>query len=295
MHKFSRVAFVIAAAAIILACALPSISLPGGFGASPTAPATDTALPAATNPALPAATDTAAPTNTPVISSPVPPGTQVDYGTFHIWIPDGLATGTTNTTGTDVEFPYINPSSGQMPQHLKLVLDGYPIQGAVLDPQVMLFPAAEYSKYSDLTAQVISTLQTVPYLNGQPLPPGLPAGAFNAHAGAVTFANGHGIRYLTQFDQAPLPANNRELIYYFHGLTNDGNSYVQAILPLQAQFLPTDQDPNSPLPSGGVPFNMDDLGTYFQNISDKLNATPPGQFTPSLSVLDALLQSISIK
>ncbi len=70
---------------------------------------------------------------------------------------------------------------------------------------------------------------------------------------------------------------------------------VEAVLPVQAPFLPADYNQLTPLPAGGVPFNMDDLGSYFQNISDKLNATPPDGFTPSLATLDALMRSISIK
>jgi hypothetical protein len=69
---------------------------------------------------------------------------------------------------------------------------------------------------------------------------------------------------------------------------------VEAILPLQAVFLAPDEDPSSPLPPGGIPFNMYDPGTYYQDVANRLNATPPDGFTPSLSTLDALIQSIYV-
>jgi len=82
------------------------------------------------------------------------------------------------------------------------------------------------------------------------------------------------------------------LFYYFHGITNDGNYYVQVVLPIQAPFLAPDNNPNSPLPQNGIPFHGDQ--SYFSAVEQQLNATPPNQFSPSLSSLDALVQSITI-
>jgi hypothetical protein len=296
MHTIQRTAIVFASAVLILACGLPSITMPGAAGPTLTpAPAyTDTAPAAAT--ATTAPTQPPAATNTAASSpSPEPPGIQVSYDKLHIWLPAGLATSTTNSTVTDFELPYMNGGQGPMPPHLKLTLNDYPVQGSLFQPQVMVFPADQYTQYAPLTGQIVTTLRDVPYMDGQPLPPGLPTGPVSSHVGSVMFANGHGIRYLTQFDQAPLPVNNQELIYYFHGLTDDGTAYIEAVLPVQAPFLPADYNANTPLPSDGVPFTMDNLGAYFQDITDKLNATPPNGFNPSLDTLDALLRSISVK
>ena len=49
-------------------------------------------------------------------------------------------------------------------------------------------------------------------------------------------------------------SDNRELFYYFHGITNDGNYYVQVILPVQAPFLAPDENPNSPAAAERHPF-----------------------------------------
>lgn len=299
MQIVKRLVFVLTSAAVVLGCSLSQIPLPA-FGQSPTpVPPTGTALPPATATSAPTATETAAPTFTPIpsdTSTPTTiPGIPVTFGNVSLVLPGGLASGTTNSTVTDVELPYVNPSGGEMPQHSKLLLTGYPIQGTTFDPQIMVFPAAQYAQYSDMTQQIVTTLRDAPYMDGQPLPPGLPGGVINSHVGAINFTKGHGIRYVTQFDQAPLPVNNNELFYYFHGLTDDGNVYVEAVLPVHAPFLQADQNPNTVPPADGIPFTINDLGSYFQAIGDRLNATPPDQFTPSLATLDGLLQSITIK
>lgn len=299
MDPARKFAFLLLSAAIALACSVPSLPIPFLTSTATPIPPTSTALPTATETSVPTATETAVPTFTPIppnTSTPTAaPGIPVSFGNVSLVIPAGLATGTTNSTVTDIEFPFFDSGSANMPQHSKLLLKGYAIQGTLLEPEILIFPAAQYAEYADLPRQIISTLHNVPYMDGQPLPPGLPGGAFNAHVGAVTFTTGHGIHYLAQFDQAVLPINNHEMIYYFHGLTDDGNVYVEAVLPVQAAILPADENPDSPVPVGGVPFTIDDLGSYFQAISDKLNATPPDQFTPTLTSLDALLQSITIK
>ena len=293
MNKPWKIFLTFATLAIIVACNLPSTA--------PTAtPQLDVAtVVASTFQAVTAAVQTSAAqiTSTPTITptptaSPTPQALAVNYTNINLNIPSNLANGTTNSSSTDVEFPYVNPSLGNMPQHTKIILNGYPIQGASLQPQILVFKADEYSKYGDGNQQIISGLRSMHYQHGQPLPGGLPVGQFNADVQSTNFANGNGIRYLTQIDESPLPINNRELIYYFHGITDDGQYYVQVILPIQAPFLAPDNNPNSPLPANGIRFHTDQ--SYFNAIAQQLNATPPNQFSPSLTSLDALVQSITV-
>lgn len=283
MPKLTKALLIFVFASPALACSAISGSAPAVPSAQPSVIPSGTALPAPANTAAPASTSTAG-----------PQGSTVSFNDLSLTLPANLASGTTNSASADVEFPYINPSAGDMPEHTKMVLNGYQPQGTVLEPQVLVFPAAAYAQYTDLTGQIISTLQGLQYTAGQPLPQGLPAGQFSAQVLAVKFTNGRGLRYLTQFDQAPLPVNNRELIYYFHGLTNDGSKYVEVILPIQAPFLAPDENPSSPLPTGGIPFAMDQFEAYLTQVAQKLDATSPDQFSPSLGALDALVQSISI-
>lgn len=252
-----------------------------------------TVVPPATEAVVESPTQEATPT---LQSDSMPPDGEIaSAGGISFLVPNGMSSFTVSVTTTEVEFPYINPSAGDMPQHIKFTLNDYPAQGTMFQPQVMVFNAAEYAQYSDLTAQIITTLQNMQYTDGQPIPDGLPDGpSFNAQIHGITFQNGKGIRYLTQFDQAPMPVNNQEMFYYFHGLTNDGQFYIQAILPVQVSFLSADGNPNSPLPADGVPYSMDDMMGYYNTITQKLNATDTFSFTPYLDHLDSMMESLQV-
>jgi hypothetical protein len=84
------------------------------------------------------------------------------------------------------------------------------------------------------------------------------------------------------------------LFYTFQGLTSDGKYYVAAILPINAAFLAADENPASPIPQDGIPFNMDQPQQYFDAVIQKLNSTDPNTFTPGLPSLDTLIQSITV-
>ncbi len=292
MNKLWKFVLIFATLTMIVACNLPSAA-PTPTSQPNVATIVAGTLQAATDAAGTSAaqitsTPTLPPTITPTATaSSTPQALAVNYANIQLTIPSNLASGTTNVTTTDIEPPYINPSVGQMPQHTKIILNGYPVQGASWQPQILVFRANEYSRYGEGNQQFISGLRTMHYQRGQPLPGGLPSGQFNADIQSVNFVNGNGIRYLTQFDQSPLPANNHELFYYFHGITNDGNYYVQVVLPIQAPFLASDNNPNSPLPRNGIPFRRDQ--SYFNAVAQQLNTTPPDQFSPSLTLLDALI------
>ncbi|HNK62430.1 MAG TPA: hypothetical protein PLE14_00160 [Anaerolineales bacterium] len=224
-----------------------------------------------------------------------PDGEIVISGGTSFLAPNGMTSGATATNTTEVEFPYVNPSNGDMPSHKKFILNNYPVQGTMFQPQVMVFKASEYAQYSEFTAKIIAYLQAMQYTDGQPLPEDLPSGpVYNARIHALNFQNGKGIRYLTQFDQAFMPANNQEMFYYFHGITSDGQYYVQAILPIQVPFLAADGNPDSPVPTDGVPLNLDDFNGYGNAITEKLNAADPFSFTPYLDHLDAMMESLLV-
>ncbi|MFN8413598.1 MAG: hypothetical protein U0Z26_14530 [Anaerolineales bacterium] len=238
---------------------------------------------------------TSVPVATQAFDSLTPDGEIASSGGITFLMPNGMASDASSTTTTEVEFPYINPSAGDMPAHTKFILNNYPVQGTLFQPQVMVFKVSEYAQYSEFTARIIAAMQNMQYSAGQPIPEGLPnSPLYNAQIHGINFQNGKGIRYLTQFDQAPMPANNQEMFYYFHGITNDGQYYIQAILPVQAPFLATDGNPDSPVPADGVPFTMDDMPGYYNSVIQKLNATDTFSFTPYLDHLDSMMESLQV-
>lgn len=233
--------------------------------------------------------------------SPTPSGVTVSSNGVEFLIPTGLASDASVDSTTAIEFPYITPSFGDMPLHTVFQLNNYPIQGHQFAPRILVFRAAEYAQYTELTASIVAALQNLQYTSGQPLPAGLPDGVFTAQAAPVSFQNGKGIRYLAQFDQSPLPINNREMFYYFHGLTGDGQFYIQAILPLNSPLLVADEKPTSITPPDGVQFDWttiqngyEALPAYLEAVTQKLDTAQPDSFIPTLSMLDALIQSMTV-
>lgn len=123
----------------------------------------------------------------------------------------------------------------------------------------------------------IDKLKTIINSPDQHLPENLPflptfnAGqVFHSNERPFAFQNGTGIRFLTQYAQAPYPVNNFSLFYTFQGLTNDGKYYVAAILPINAAFLSPDGNPDTPLPVDGVPFdwnNYENINSHFELVN----------------------------
>ena len=153
-------------------------------------------------------------------------------------------------------------------------------------------------------SEIMDELNSILANPSGPLPDNLPflpfvnAGqVFHAQMQVVNFQNGSGIRYLTQFDQAPLPINNQEMFYTYQGLSQDGKYFISATFPVSAAFLPADGSQNSPTPADGVPMdwvNFDNYLIYMDAVTQKINTTDPNAFLPSLPILDALIQSITV-
>ena len=181
-----------------------------------------------------------------------------------------------------------------LPEHYVYTLQGYPISNHMLEAQVFVYPVRDLGQFNEGAGNIAKDLAVL--LENQqvgdyiPFMPLLNASqVMHAQVEFIDFNNGKGIRFLTQFDQAPIPINNYELIYTFQGLTNDGEYYVSAILPVSHPELPnennvfTDQEEE-----------MKDFPTYMENTVKWLNQEATGSFTPDLSKLDEIIRSIEI-
>ncbi len=189
------------------------------------------------------------------------------------------------------------------PRYDKYRLQGYPLVNTFHTPTIYVYPVNEYLQVNADMDESFDSLKAI--ITGQPLPEALPflpvfnaAQIFHSNEKILTFQNGKGIRFLTQYGQDVSPVNNNSLFYTFQGLTDDGAYYVAAILPVSAAFLPADGNPDTPLPADGVPFdweNYEKISQYFELVKQKLNAADSNAFNPMLTNLDALIQSILIK
>jgi hypothetical protein len=135
-------------------------------------------------------------------------------------------------------------------------------------------------------------LPAVPFFNEQQ--------AFAAHIQVISFQNGRGVRFLTEYAQFAASANNADLFYEFQGLSDDGAYYIVAILPITMPLLAETSDGGAALPAGGIPYTYFaeggnfDAQDYYAKVTNLLNGTSPESFTPTISQLDALIQSMEV-
>jgi hypothetical protein len=253
------------------------------------APATDEP-PAATEP------------QTPLFS-----GQPFAYDNLSLTIPPGLASGASGETlpqalGDDL------PPWEATPGHIEIGLDGYILNEKFHRPRLYVFPVFGLAAAQQGAAGNINRLNEILSDPGAALTasdlPGVHffnAGAvFAADAQIIPFQYGSGVRALTIYAQYFAPANNEDLFYHFQGLTDDGQTYIIAILPVTHPGLPRDSQDEAMPPGSDFPAfpcyeaSEQDLADYYRTVSDLLAAADPDSFSPSLNDLDNLIQSLLI-
>ena len=270
---------------------------------SPATVVAPTAIPAT---AVPPSSTPIPPTQVPAATPADPEVAPVTYGPLSFVLPAGLASGITGSQLPRAEGEGIAPWE-VTPGHTLINLEGYPLQGKFHQPQIFVYPASEYATLFPGAFESVHRLDNILYdpagINlDQPLPlvPFFNAAqVFASNIQAVSFQGGGGVRFVTEYAQAPVPVDNQDLFYNFQGLSRDGTYYIIAIFPVTAPGLAETSDPSAPVPAEGVAFpdlnsTNPDFQGYYAAITDLLNGTAPQGFTPSLSQLDALIQSIQI-
>jgi hypothetical protein len=185
--------------------------------------------------------------------------------------------------------------------------DYYVLQGKTRQPRILVFPA---QGYAELVPAAFESMHRLNNILGSPeasieaeLLPAVPfyneRQAFATNIQVIAFQNGRGVRFLSEYGQAPVSANNQDLFYQFQGLTGDGAYYMVAIFPVSMPGLGDSNDPAAAVPINGIPFpSMGDPNAnwegYYEAVSQFLNGTPPDAYTPGLSQLDMLVQSIRV-
>lgn len=250
-----------------------------------------------------------APAATPIASSaasPAAPGIPIAATPIRFSIPDALAAGATAET-IDVVTDQTGAPWDIAPAHLQLTLQGYALGSSFHVPQLFVYPAQQYAAMNPAAAESLKRLQAVLAAQGStfspetlPRVPFFNAGqVFAAQTKVMHFAGGSGVRFVTQYAQDVSPINNAGLFYHFQGLSDDGKYYIIAVLPVNLPFLAADSNPASAVPSGGLPFpsasaSGSDYESYYRQAAARIDAAPPAQFTPPLSLLDELTRSITV-
>jgi hypothetical protein len=243
---------------------------------------------------------------TPLVQPSPVAKTSVTFGRLSIDIPSSVASGASGK-----EYPRNDSEDAaywdKTPGHLQVSLnDYYVLQGKFHKPQIYVYPAMPYVELVPAAFESMHRLRNVMNPVAPITPDQLPAvpffnaaQVFTSNIQAVSFQNGSGVRFLTEYAQYAAPVNNHELVYHFQGFTSDGEYYIIAILPITAPVLAETSDAGAPLPPGGIPYPFmadpnADMQAYYASITDLLNATSPEAFTPSISQLDALIQSMRV-
>ena len=184
-----------------------------------------------------------------------------------------------------------------LPERSKFEFINYVLSPTFHTPTIQVIPIQAYGNISPSSMQVIQTLQTV--LNNKPtdqesmpfLPQWNAAQMFVSKVGYVTFQNGQGVRYLTQYAQAAYPIANDTMFYTFQGITNDGQYFISAILPISHPSLPATGDAYT----GSMDDLMNNFPDYLANIRTQLNGQSDDSFSPSILTLDAMMQSFNVQ
>ena len=247
---------------------------------------------------------TAVPSATSIVQPSHVLNTLVTYGRLTLEIPASVASG---ASGTDIA-PVTSddaPSWEKTPGHLLVSLkDYYVLQGKFHQPQIYVYPAMPYVELTPAAFESMHRLRNVMNPGAVITPDQLPAvpffnaaQVFASNIQTVSFQNGSGIRFITEYAQYAAPVNNHELFYHFQGFTSDGEYYIVVIFPITAPVLAETSDAGSAVPAGGIAYpdindSNADFQRYYASVADLLNATSPEAFFPAISQLDALIQSM---
>ena len=126
-----------------------------------------------------------------------------------------------------------------------------------------------------------------------PVFPVIPAHqTFRAQVRYLDFPSGSGVRFITRYAQDVSPVTNQSVFFTFQGLTSDGQHYVSLFWPVDTSALPnTDEEA-----LGGQSYEAwaQQYDAYLARTVQTLNGLPPDAFTPDLSLLDEMLQTLTI-
>jgi hypothetical protein len=165
------------------------------------------------------------------------------------------------------------------------------------EAQILVFPLTELVEINPLVQTQIETLRNLLAERGAAPSGELPllpltnsAQVFHAQVKYLNFGQIQGLRFISQHSQDPHPIMlSPELFYTFQGFTNDGGYYVAAFFPLTTAALPDE-------------IEMDDweafhahYDTYLSETTAVLDQLQSKEFTPGLTLLDAVVTSLRVE
>lgn len=261
--------------------------------------------------AAPTATVIPPPADTPVpepTATTVPSGTPLTQNGVTMILPDCLVA-LPSVAVVDAHLPADYPGPSETwPEHRAITFSVYPLSGVAFEPIVRIMPLATYPVVDTTPARQLADLQTLlatkPFTSSEQFPflPVFYANqAFRLKINYLTFQNGQGVRFLTEYAQYYVPMNNYDLFYTFQGLTADGKYWISAVLPIIHSILPATAD-TIVVPDGGLlipdwnsPTFDTDFAAYYSGMTTIMNGLANDSFIPSITCLDQFIQSLKIE
>lgn len=225
---------------------------------------------------------------TPTVPEPV---RAVEYAQVGFTLSRGIAPSargeTVQASPAAAEFP--------LPRHTRF----YFVDAPTVDnlPQIAVYPASEYNfiyvgaidelrrvlSAGSPTPDVPQRLPIIPHKNK----------TLDAQPVLLDFANGRGLRFLAYFRGVgePLrPITAGRIAYVFLGLTDDGQNFVQVLVPLTTTLFPETQPPDLDTAAFEETYN-----DYLAQVRRDLNTASAQTFTPRLDILDDLVRSLEVR
>lgn len=109
----------------------------------------------------------------------------------------------------------------------------------------------------------------------------------------LEFDGGAGVRFITHYGGHAGPITDYNTFYTFQGLTDDGNYYIAYFHPASTELLPGDAEEVAALLEENDAFE-ENYEAYLQETTEALDQADPGDFTPDLTNLDAMIESLRI-
>jgi hypothetical protein len=275
-------------------------NLPGGDAPTPTGEITPSLTPELAGDVTPTFTQTVeAPqtaTETPTATSPAP--NLFNYKGFSFSYPTELFSGLEGSiVPAEPGADGVSGWPGAVPDQIEVKINGYPLKDTFHNPRILVYPIKVYADVNSAAGDISGRLSQVlaqDQFEAKNLPflPMFNAGQMMAvYADTFGFQNGNGLRYLTCYTQAVIPINSNCLFYTYQGLTDDGNYYISAILPVS---LPALETPEMKKAFDDATVNYDDAQyrAYLAEVDKIFAAAEPADYTPSLDTLDAVMRSM---
>lgn len=165
-------------------------------------------------------------------------------------------------------------------------------------PQILIYPAAEFRAMSEDARRRIESLQAILSVRPKTLTGEIPflplinaAQVFQAQVQYLDFQSGSGVRFITQYSQEAIPIINQFIFYTFQGLSNDGTYYIAAFFPVSAPTLPDEFELSA---EESISFG-ENYATYLSEIVQTLESLPDSEYEPDLTLLDEIIQTLVVK